>query len=100
MTDIPTRPLMKGSSEPAVFISYCWTSEQHREWVARLARQLVAHGVRAILDIWDLGPGQDTYAFMEKAVLDETVTKVLIICDRGYKERADNRTRGVGAGPS
>ena|ERR1022692_4411343 len=96
MTDTPARPLMKGGSESAIFVSYCWTSAQHCEWVVRLANLLVSHGVRTVLDIWDLNPGQDKYAFMEKAVLDPTITKVLIICDEGYKERADNRERGVG----
>lgn len=96
MTYIQSSPLMKGSSEYAVFISYCWSSEQHSQWVLELAKRLTNDGVHVVFDLWDLSPGQDKHAFMEKAVLDEMIKKVLIICEKGYKERADARERGVG----
>lgn len=79
-----------------VFISYCWTTPEHEKWVLDLAERLENATVDVILDKWDLKPGHDTYSFMEKMVTDTTVDKVLIICDKGYKEKADNRAGGVG----
>ncbi|WP_394888285.1 SEFIR domain-containing protein [Clostridium butyricum] len=79
-----------------VFISYSWTNAPHEKWVLELAERLVSDGVDVILDKWDLKQGQDKYAFMESMVQDATIDKVLIICDRGYKEKADIREGGVG----
>lgn len=79
-----------------VFISYSWTTPSHEKWVLELAERLVDNGVDIVLDKWDLAEGQDKYAFMEKMVRDETINKVLIICDKGYKEKANDRAGGVG----
>jgi len=49
-----------------------------------------------ILDKWDLKPGNDSIKFMESMVTDPSVTKVIMICDRVYVEKADARTGGVG----
>lgn len=81
----------------SVFISYCWTSPEHEKWVHDLALRLMeTDGIDVKLDKWDLKPGQDKFAFMESMVNDNSIDKVLIICDKGYKEKADNRTGGVG----
>ncbi|MBX3179718.1 MAG: TIR domain-containing protein, partial [Candidatus Hydrogenedentes bacterium] len=82
---------------PKVFISYSWTTETHEEWVLQLAIALEENGINAILDKWDLKEGQDTFAFMERMVSDPDVQKVLLICDKGYAEKADRRSGGVGA---
>lgn len=76
-----------------VFISYSWAVQAR---VVELAERLVANGVDVILDVWDLKPGHDKYAFMEQSVNDQTVNKVLIICDKTYTEKADARQGGVG----
>jgi SEFIR domain. len=81
---------------PSVFVSYCWTSTPHQNWVLTLAERLRSDGVNIILDKWDLKEGQDKHAFMESMVTDPNVKKVLIICDKRYKEKADNREGGVG----
>lgn len=83
-------------SIPHVFVSYSWTSLAHQAWVLEFAKKLAGDGVHVIFDQWDLGPGQDAFAFMEKMVTDPTVTKVLMICDRAYATKADGRTGGVG----
>jgi hypothetical protein len=57
---------------------------------------LVADGIDVILDVYDLKEGHDKYAFMERMVTDESVTHVLVICDRKYSEKADARKAGVG----
>lgn len=79
-----------------MFISYRWTSPDHIEWVKSLAFQLRGDGIDVKLDIWDLRPGQDTVQFMESMVANEEITKVLIMSDRGYAERANDRSGGVG----
>jgi len=81
---------------PRVFISYSWTSSEHEKWVLNLAEKLVSNGVDVKLDKWDLKAGQDKNAFMEKIVSSEEIDKVLIICDKGYKQKADGRVGGVG----
>lgn len=76
-----------------IFISYSWSSDA---LVMELAQRLVSHGVDVVLDKWDLKEGQDKYAFMERSVNDPDITKVLIICDKAYAQKADDRTGGVG----
>lgn len=61
-----------------------------------MAQRLVSHGVNVVLDKWDLKEGQDKYAFMERCVNEPEITKVLIICDKAYAQKANNRTGGVG----
>lgn len=87
---------MSEQIQKKVFISYSWTSTNHEMWVIELAERLMANGVDVILDKWDLSEGQDKYKFMESMVQDSSIDKVLIICDRGYKEKADDRAGGVG----
>lgn len=78
------------------FISYSWSSPTHESWVLNLATRLREDGVDAILDKWDLQHGHDAYKFMEQMVTDNSVSKVLMICDRVYAEKADRREGGVG----
>jgi len=78
---------------PKIFISYSWSSDA---LVLPLAERLVSHGVDVVLDKWDLKEGQDKYVFMEQCVNDPDITKVLIICDKAYATKANNRTGGVG----
>ncbi|WGM40424.1 SEFIR domain-containing protein [Caulobacter sp. NIBR1757] len=78
------------------FISYAWTSPVHEDWVLQLATRLRQDGVDIIMDKWDLKPGHDSVKFMEQMVTDEGVTKVIMICDHKYSQKADNREGGVG----
>lgn len=81
---------------PKVFISYSWASSEHEEWVLAFANQLSDAGVHVILDKWDLKEGQDAHAFMETMVSDESIKKVLLICERSYVSKANSRIGGVG----
>jgi TIR domain len=83
-------------SNPRLFVSYCWSTPDHEQWVIDLASELTQSGVEVILDKWDLREGHDAVAFMEKMVTDPTIKKVLIVCDRVYAEKADGRKGGVG----
>lgn len=79
------------------FISYSWTSSEHFEWVLCLAEMLNSSGVDVLLDRWSLRPGHDSIRFMESMVTDPSVTKVIVVSDKTYAEKADNRKGGVGA---
>jgi len=78
---------------PKVFMSYSWVCS---DGVIELAERLVNDGVDVILDVWELKEGQDKYAFMERCVTDDTISKVLMICDKSYAEKANSREGGVG----
>lgn len=84
------------TQHPKIFISYSWTNPEHEQFVIELATTLRGHGIDAVLDKWDLKPGQDKYVFMESMVVDPTVGRVLVICDRQYQEKANARAGGVG----
>lgn len=79
-----------------VFISYSWTSADHKNWVLELATNLRQSGVDAILDKWDLREGHDAYAFMEQMVSDESISKVVIVSDKAYAEKSNAREGGAG----
>jgi len=84
---------MSTEIHPKIFISYSWVMQ---EWVIKLAQRLVADGIDAITDFWNLKPGNDKYQFMESMVTDKTIDFVLIICNKTYAEKANDRTGGVG----
>lgn len=76
-----------------VFISYSWAVQAR---VIELAERLFANGITVVIDVYDLKEGQDKYAFMEQSVSDPSIDRVLIICDKTYTEKANNRSGGVG----
>lgn len=78
---------------PIVFISYCWDSESHKDWVLNLANSLINNGIDVILDQYDLSLGKEMTHFMEKAL---TADKILIVMTPNYKLKADERSGGVG----
>jgi hypothetical protein len=79
---------------PSAFISYSHDSAEHSAWVLRLASELRAQGINVVLDQWDLSPGGDTVAFMEKSIAD--ADRVLLICTSKYVEKANDGEGGVG----
>lgn len=81
---------------PKVFISYAWGSDEYQQKVTDFASRLKSDGVAVVYDKWSMDPGNDTYAFMEKCVRDETIHYVLILLDPLYVKKADDRSGGVG----
>lgn len=77
---------------PRVFISYSW---KQQGWAIELAKRLMQDGVDVVIDVWELVPGHDKYHYMERMVVDKTITHVLMLCDRSYAEKADHRRGGV-----
>jgi hypothetical protein len=83
-------------SNPKLFVSYCWSTPEHEEWVLRLGTELRENGVDVILDKWDLKEGNDANAFMERMVADEEIKKVILVINEKYSEKANQRKGGVG----
>ena len=81
-------------SPPKVFISYSHDSPGHKRWVAELAVQLRHKGIDAILDQWDLSPGEDVTRFMEEGL--RSADRVLMICTSEYVRKANAGQGGVG----
>lgn len=81
---------------PKAFISYSWSNGDHERWVMDLATALVENNVDVVLDKWALKEGHDSIRFMEQMVTDPSVTKVVIVADKTYVEKADGRLGGVG----
>lgn len=68
------------------FISYAWESEEHRARVKALADRLLADGIEAIVDQYDLELGDRLPQFMEQSVRSSDY--VLIVCTPAYKQKA------------
>ena len=82
------------AEHPKVFISYSHDSAEHRRWVSELGAKLRHNGIDAILDQWDLGPGDDVTQFMERGIIDSD--RVLVICTDSYVSKANAGEGGVG----
>lgn len=82
--------------QPKVFISYAWGTPEYEERVISFAASLVDDGVEVLIDKWSLKEGNDTYSFMEKSVLDPTITNVILLLDPTYEEKANKKQGGVG----
>ena len=78
-----------------VFISYSWDSENHKNWVRKLADALEElQELHVIWDGYDLDALTDKNKFMESGICDSDY--VVVIATKKYKEKADNRSGGVG----
>ena len=81
---------------PKVFISYSWTSDKHKKTVIEWADRLLKDGVDVVIDVYELKLGHDKYQYMERAIVDQTITHILLISDKSYSIKANNREAGVG----
>ena len=81
-------------SIPKVFVSYSHDSQEHKKWVLDFATRLRNTGVDAILDQWDLRPGDDLPHFMERNLT--AADRVVMVCSERYVEKANAGAGGVG----
>ena len=79
---------------PRVFISYSHDSAEHKKWVLDFATTLRNRVVDAVLDQWDLKPGDDLPHFMEAQL--EAANYVIMVCSEKYVEKANAGEGGVG----
>ena len=82
------------AEHPKVFISYSHDSPEHKRWVSELGAKLRHKGVDAMLDQWDLGPGDDITQFMERGIIDSD--RVLVVCTDQYVRKANAGEGGTG----
>lgn len=81
---------------PKVFISYSKSNKRVEE-IEEWANRLEGDGVDVVWDKTKLNLGQDPNFFMEKLQTDKTISSVIFVCDKTFKEKADSRKHGVGA---
>lgn len=79
---------------PRVFVSYSHDSAAHKMWVLDFATTLRNRGVDAVIDQWDLKPGDDLPHFMETQLA--SVDYVIMVCSEKYVEKANAGEGGVG----
>ena len=79
---------------PRVFISYSHDSAEHKGWVLDFATTLRNRGVDAVLDQWDLKPGDDLPHFMETELARSDFA--IMVCTKRYVEKANAGEGGVG----
>lgn len=78
-----------------VFISYSYTSTSHEDWVTHLANDLERDpDINVTYDKYDIDGLDDKNHYMEKSI--NQCSLLLIVCEKGYKEKADKRAGGVG----
>lgn len=76
-----------------VFISYSHTNDEHKENVVKLAEKLIKAGIEIEIDEF-LEYGESISHFMEQSL--QKCKKIILICNKDYIIKADNRERGVG----
>lgn len=79
---------------PRAFISYSHDSQSHKKWVLDFAVRLRSSGIDAILDQWELRPGDDIPIFMERQLA--SADRVLMVCSDTYIRKANSGAGGVG----
>lgn len=79
---------------PKVFISYSHDTLEHKKWVLELATRLRNNGIDAILDQFELQPGDDLPHFMERHLASSK--RILMICTDKYVDKANKGEGGVG----
>jgi hypothetical protein len=77
-----------------VFISHTSGTDEAVEWVKELALFLIDHGIQARLDRFHLRRGMDLPQWMCNELA--LAKKVVVVCDKPYKQKADGRLGGVG----
>lgn len=81
-------------SIPKVFISYSHDSQEHKKWVLDFATRLRNTGIDAIIDQWELKPGDDLPHFMETHLANSDY--IVMICTEKYVAKANSGVGGVG----
>lgn len=80
--------------DPKIFISYSHDNEEHKDWVYRLATDLMNQGIDTVLDQWDLSLGANLPKFMEKGLSQSD--RVLVVCTDNYIAKSNEGIAGVG----
>lgn len=79
---------------PKAFISYSHDTLEHKKWALELAIRLRNNGIDAIIDQFELKPGDDVPHFMETNLA--SADKIIMICTERYVEKSNKGEGGVG----
>lgn len=74
-----------------VFISYSWDTDEHRQWVGKLAKDLISKNIRVIYD-QNIHLGTPLPKFMNDGIRD--ADRVLIIGSPNYLQRSKEKGAG------
>lgn len=75
-------------------MSYSHDSEEHKDWVLKLAHRLRSNGVDVCLDRWDVAVGGNLAHFMERAAHNDY--RVIAVVSETYSKKCDARSGGAG----
>lgn len=90
---IPSQLEQIPEDTPIVFISYSWDSDEHKQWVSDLSKDLrEKFRVYTLLDQYNRG-GDDLITFMQKGL--KRADRVLIIGTPKYKEKIEKQLGGA-----
>lgn len=78
----------------SVGLLYAHESAEHKDWVRALADRLSRDGFHVMLDQYDVGPGDDISAFMERLVT--AAQYKVAVCSDGYVGKVDDQRGGAG----
>jgi len=73
-------------------MSYSWDSPLHKQWVKKLATDLIGMEINVLLDEWEVPLGGDLAEFMEKGISKSD--RVLMVCTDNYLARANDGNGG------
>ena len=77
---------MFNDSNPKVFISYSWDTEQEKEKIVNFANTLRKYGINCIIDRFRprINPNLPWSAWIDKHMLEADC--ILVVCSSNYKE--------------
>lgn len=87
--NLPVVSTIKDPSAPSVFISYSQFSEEHKDWVAKLARKLSNLGIIVFFDANNDG-SESLCDFMEHI---KDVKYVICVCSESYVRKINEKTK-------
>ena len=76
---------MQCITDPKVFISYAWGTDEYQQKVLDFCTRLYSEcGIEVLIDKWSMEAGNDTCDFMERCVKDPSVNYVIMLLDKNY----------------
>lgn len=87
---------VNAKQSPKIFVSYSWTPMSNQETVFQLVSRLRRDNISVIYDRDELHPGQNINYFMEQALERNDIDNIVVICNKDYADKANNREGGVG----
>ncbi|MDM8128462.1 toll/interleukin-1 receptor domain-containing protein [Paraclostridium benzoelyticum] len=82
-------------TNPNVFVSYSWDSEEHQEWVLKLVATLRENGINATMDVIETQQGTTNLNhMMVKNIRDSDY--IIVVLTENYARKSEKLQGGVG----